>query len=343
MRGSDLSSERELLTSKDGGAESDGEQVDTSESRCSCMAYEMMVTLVVCTVYMMVGPLLIMSNKYLLTAGRFHYPIMLTAMHQLASSFCCAVLVRGCTVVPLVHDVTWRVWWSNIFLVGVATTAALCTGNASYLYLTVAFVEILKGFTPVVTMMVQSLFGEPLPNRRIAACVLMISLGTAISSFGEMNLNFRGLLFMLVSVYCEATRLMLTQRLLGRMNFHVLEGLYYISPASSLCALTVALIVEMPRFDHKAFLAALPHTWHLFLANAVLGFLVNVVSFLVIKRTNVVMLKLLAISRNALVVFAGIVLFSDQVSGIQFVGYTVSLVFFALYNYILLTQAKAQS
>ena len=30
-----------------------------------------------------------------------------------------------------------------------------------------------------------------------------------------------------------------------------------------------------------------------------LGFLVNVVSFLVIKRTNVVMLKLLAISRNA--------------------------------------------
>ena len=41
--------------------------------------------------------------------------------------------------------------------------------------------------------------------------------------------------------------------------------------------------------------------------------LVAVVSFLVIKRTNVVMLKLLAISRNALVVFAGIMAFSDQV------------------------------
>jgi len=282
-----------------------------------------------------------MSNKYLLTTGHFHYPIMLTTMHQLASSICCAVLVRGCVVVPLQHDVTWRVWRTNIFAVGLTTTAALCTGNASYLYLTVAFVEILKGFTPVVTMMMQSAFGEPLPNCRIAAAVLMISFGTAISSFGEMHLSLPGLLLMLASVYCEATRLMLTQRLLLHMNFHVLEGLYYMSPASAICALTVACVLELPRFETSKFLAALPATWHLFLANALLGFLVNVVSFLVIKRTNVVMLKLLAISRNALVVFAGIILFSEHVSAVQFVGYAISLTFFAVYNYLLVTQPRS--
>ena len=59
-----------------------------------------------------------------------------------------------------------------------------------------------------------------------------------------------------------------------------------------------------------------------------------------IKRTNVVMLKLLAISRNALVVLAGILLFADQVSRVQFCGYALSLTFFALYNYILVTQPK---
>ena len=52
-----------------------------------------------------------------------------------------------------------------------------------------------------------------------------------------------------------------------------------------------------------------------------------------IKRTNVVMLKLLAISRNALVVVAGIVLFSEHVSGVQFVGYAISLTFFGAYNF----------
>ena len=271
LAGSAVSSEEARPLVESGGCEE-------RQAACSCRTsniYELAITLLVCTLYMLVGPLLIMSNKYLLTAGKFHYPIILTTMHQAMSAVCCAVLLRGCKVVPLAHDVTWQVWRTNILAVGVMMTAALCTGNASYLYLTVAFVEILKGFTPVVTMMVQSLFGEPLPTCKIAACVLMISLGTAISSFGEMHLDLTGLLLMLLSVYCEATRLMLTQRLLRHMDFHVLEGLYYMSPTSALCAFAVALVVEVPRFHTRRFVASLPDTWHLFLANALLGFLVN--------------------------------------------------------------------
>lgn len=62
-------------------------------------------------------------------------------------------------------------------------------------------------------------------------------------------------------------------------------------------------------------------------------------SFLVIKRTNAVMLKLLAIARNTLVVFSGIVIFGDHVTNVQFVGYSISLTFFVWYNYL---QLKAQ-
>lgn len=193
-------------------------------AKCKSM-WQVGLTVLTCAVYMLVGPMLIMSNKYLLTTGQFHFPILLTALHQTSSAICSAVLVRQpCALMPLEHEVTWSDWWRRIFAVGMLTTAALCTGNASYLYLTVSFIEILKGFTPVVTMMVQALFGEPLPTCRIAMAVLMISLGTAISSFGELNLNLTGLLFMLASVYCEATRLMLTQRLLTHMNLHVLVG-----------------------------------------------------------------------------------------------------------------------
>ena len=349
--------ERQLLTAEDDdGLEADfenysvpahshpqglaGTSSDHAEARSSKWSpWEILLTFATCAVYMLVGPLLIMSNKYLLTTGHFHYPIMLTAVHQTSSSVCSAILVRCFRVVPLAHEVTWSLWWRNIFLVGAATTAALCTGTSSYLYLTVAFIEILKGFTPVVTMMVQALFGEPLPECKILAAVLMISLGTAISSYGELNLNLTGLVLMLVSVYCEATRLLLTQRLLNNLNFHVIEGLYYMSPASAISAWAVAAVVELPRFPYRRFINNFPLTWHLFLGNALLGFLVNVVSFLVIKRTNVVMLKLLAISRNAFVVFAGIMLFGDVVGEVQFVGYAVSLVFFVAYNVLLLRRS----
>ncbi len=39
---------------------------------------------------------------------------------------------------------------------------------------------------------------------------------------------------MLLSVYCEAMRLMLTQRMLQKLDFHVLEGLYFMAPASAI-------------------------------------------------------------------------------------------------------------
>ena len=103
--------------------------------------------------------------------------------------------------------------------------------------------------------------------------------------------------------------------------------------------------------------AELPHTWQWFALATLIAFLVNTSSFLVIKRTNVVMLKLLAIARNALVVFSGILFFQapsrpkvpcrpprpspltslppplqDRVTPIQFLGYSITLVFFAVYN-----------
>mgnify|MGYP007078262225 CR=1 FL=1 len=160
--------------------------------------FEGAITVGVCIAYTMVGPLLIMLNKLILTR-HFPYPILLTSFHQLSSALISAFLVRGLKLVPLQHEMTWHFWSRNVLVVGFATMAALCTGtephasapplqppspshaisptasapspprpphqalpllyrapgNSSYMYLTVAFIEILKGFTPVVTMMVQ--------------------------------------------------------------------------------------------------------------------------------------------------------------------------------------------
>ena len=164
------------------------------------------LTISVCFAYTFVGPLLILLNKLILTRHTFPYPIILTCFHQLASAFFSAILVRCLKVVPLQHNnMTWSFWRRNILVVGFATMAALCTGNTSYMYLTVAFIEILKGFTPVVTMMVQTVAGEPMPRPMIALAVLFISIGTAVSSFGEMNLNWFGLCLMLSSVRTKGT------------------------------------------------------------------------------------------------------------------------------------------
>jgi len=288
-------------------------------------------TVFVCLLFTIVGPVLILTNKYLMSRGNFPYPILLTCCGQISSMIITFILVRICKVVPLT-PMPWSFYVRNVTTVSFAAGGAMALGNSTYLYLTVAFIEILKGFTPVVTMTVQAMAGQGYPRPAVSMAVLMISIGTAVSSFGEIDLNLVGVVLMLGSIYSEALRLMLTQRLLQDMRLHVLETLYYLSPATLFWLAPLALTIDLRHFDAQVVMSKLPYTWHYFLIASAIGFLVNTSSFLVIQRTNVVMLKLLAIARNALFVFSGIVFFEDKVTPIQFVGYTVTLVFFVVYN-----------
>ena len=277
------------------------------------------ITVAVCLTYTVVGPMLILLNKYLMARGHFPYPILLTCFGQVSSCLVSTILVRGFKVVPLTK-MSWSFYVQNVMAVGLATGGAMATGNSTYMYLSVAFIEILKGFTPVVTIMVQAFAGQSFPRPVAGFAVLMISVGTTISSLGEINLNIVGLLLMLGSIYSEALRLMLTQRLLQDMRFHVLEGLYFLSPATLVWLMPLALMTDVRQMQWQARTSSraaphlrarvahtrpldlprpprlpasqevrdsLPETWHLFVLAAVIGFLVNTSSFLVIKRTNV--------------------------------------------------------
>ena len=103
----------------------------------------------------------------------------------------------------------------------------------------------------------------------------------------------------------------------------VIEGQYYMAPISALWLFSAAAVTELPRLS-------LPSKWH---RAAALGFGVNLCTFLVIKATNAVTLKVLGTARNA-----GLVLFSafwyhETISQLEATGYAVSLLAFAAYNY----------
>ena len=52
--------------------------------------------------------------------------------------------------------------------IAVFFAASLGLGNAAYLYITVAFVQMLKALTPVAVMLVAFAFGLERPNRTLA-------------------------------------------------------------------------------------------------------------------------------------------------------------------------------
>ena len=65
------------------------------------------------------------------------------------------------------------------------------------------------------------MFGDGIPRRRPAIAVMLIFVGTTVASSAEMHLNVVGMLVMLASVYFEAVRLILTQRLLSKHKVRV--------------------------------------------------------------------------------------------------------------------------
>ena len=91
---------------------------------------------------------------------------------------------------------------------------------------------------------------------------------------------------------------MLTQKLLTNLKFPALEGLYYMAP---ICAFWMFGSPPSSRCRARSARArsrSCPST-ALFASAFFCGFAVNVASFLVIKRTNSVMLKLMGTARNA--------------------------------------------
>lgn len=121
-------------------------------------------------------------------------------------------------------------------------------GNMAYLHLTVAFVQMLKAFCPVITMLLLFIARLERATTKLVLSVSIISLGVAMASYGEMNLSLFGLAAMLTSVVSESVRLVLTQHLLVGLNFHPLEGLVYIGSA---CTLWLMIQVRPEQLLHQ--------------------------------------------------------------------------------------------
>lgn len=79
-----------------------------------------------------------------------------------------------------------RFYFASIFPIGVAGALTLAFGNIVYLHLSVSFIQMLKAFTPVMTMLLLFSFRMETVSFPMILAVSTLSLGTAISSFGEV-------------------------------------------------------------------------------------------------------------------------------------------------------------
>lgn len=117
--------------------------------------------------------------------------------------------------------------------------------------------------------------------------ILVIALGVAIASYGEVSFNTIGIILQLGGVVFEALRIVMVQKLLtprdaNETKMEPLVSLYYFAPACAVMNGLLSLVVEGPRLT-------LSHVLHVgyatFGLSALVAFTLNVITVLVVSHS----------------------------------------------------------
>ena len=98
------------------------------------------------TTWIAMSSAVILFNKWILDTAEFRFPILLTTWHLAFGTLMTQVLARTTTLLDGRKNVkmTGRVYLRAIVPIGFFFSLSLICGNVTYLYLSVAFIQMLK-------------------------------------------------------------------------------------------------------------------------------------------------------------------------------------------------------
>ncbi|KAG7285245.1 hypothetical protein NEMBOFW57_009866 [Staphylotrichum longicolle] len=278
------------------------------------------------SVWITLSSSVILFNKWILSTLGFAYPVILTTFHLTFATIMTQLLARYTTLLDGRKTVkmTGRVYLRAIVPIGFFFSLSLICGNLTYLYLSVAFIQMLKATTPVAVLMSSWALGVSQPNLKVFLNVSTIVVGVIIASFGEIKFVWIGFIYQIAGIIFEALRLTMVQRLLSSAEFKMdpLVSLYYFAPVCAAMNFVVAVFWELPKISMSEVYNVGLFTFFL---NGLCAFLLNVSVVFLIGKTSSLVLTLCGVLKDVLLVVASMIIWGTQVTALQFFGYSLAL------------------
>ncbi|GAX76953.1 hypothetical protein CEUSTIGMA_g4400.t1 [Chlamydomonas eustigma] len=282
----------------------------------------------------------ILVNKYVLSVSGFPYPVALTCTHMLFCSVAAFLVVKMgfAEVTPISADT----YLSCILPIGLLFAGTLWTSNAAYLYLSVSFIQMLKATMPLVVFMVGCGFGTEKFTMNSAGNMVIVGIGIAIASYGEILFVLVGVLLQAGSIICESVRLTLVQVLLQKrgIKMNPVSTLYHIAPCCFVFLFLPFTYIELPRImkDPNVNINV-----PLLLGSAVAAFALNMAVFLLIGKTSALTMNIAGVVKDWLLIGLSVILFGSTVTGLQLFGYLIAFAGVMYYNYLKIQGMKQQT
>lgn len=283
------------------------------------------------SLWVALGYMMIMFNKYIIYVWDFGYPFFLTCWHCLFASIVTQILARKTNMLPGVNEgkITRDIYIKKIIPMGSCFAAGLVLGNYAYKYLSLAFIQMIKSSTPVFMLMVAFTLGREKPSLLQVAIVLLICAGVAASAFGELNFNLLGFVFQITALLFDVLRMTVMDTLLLDVKLDSLSTLYYVAPISTLLLLPGFFIFESSNFDVGRLD---PSFCFILFLNALLAFSLNLSVYLLVSSTSSLVMSLCGLIKDFLVVLSSVCILGSPTSVQQITGYIVSLIGLNMYR-----------
>ncbi|KAH8836634.1 hypothetical protein MCOR27_005120 [Pyricularia oryzae] len=270
----------------------------------------------------------ILFNKWILDNKDMPFTVTLTCWHMIFSSVVTQVLARTTTMLDRRKEVkmTGRIYLRSVVPIGLLYSGSLVCSNMVYMYLSVSFIQMLKAAAPVAVLLCSWVWRLKEPSAKTFANVSVIVFGVMIASLGEVSFSWMGVVYQLGGIIFEALRLtMIEVMLVGnseQRKMDPLVSLYYYAPVCAITNVFIALIIEARAFQVQNIIRV---GIVIFVLNALVAFMLNVASVMLIGKTSSLVLTLSGILKNILLIMVAVILYAEKVTFMQFGGYLIAL------------------
>ncbi|KAL9601536.1 MAG: hypothetical protein Q9219_002488 [cf. Caloplaca sp. 3 TL-2023] len=281
--------------------------------------------------WMVLSSAVILFNKWILV--RAQYPVLLTCYHLTFATVLTQILARTSSFLDSRHSVrmTAGLYAQAIVPIGILYSLSLVCSNLPYLYLSVAFIQMLKGLGPIAVFLALCSLRLATPTLRITCNLLVIILGIILASLGEIKFHIMGFMFQMGGIVTEAYRLAFIQKLLSDENYKMdpLVSLYYFAPC---CAVMIALMGMLSEWRSMKWEEIAGIDWWIWAANGGVAMGLNVASVLLIGKTSSLVLTLCGVLKNISLIGASMIVWGAVVTPVQFVGNGLAMAGLVYYN-----------
>ncbi|KAI3459844.1 hypothetical protein Pfo_016507 [Paulownia fortunei] len=295
---------------------------------------QLLLTYLYLLVYILLSSGVILYNKWVLSPKYFNFPlpITLTMIHMGFSGLVAFFLIRVFKVVAPVK-MTFEIYATCVIPISAFFASSLWFGNTAYLFISVAFIQMLKALMPVATFLMAVICGTDKLRCDLFLNMVFVSFGVVISSYGEIHFNVVGTVYQVTGIFAEALRLVLTQVLLQKkgLTLNPITSLYYIAPCSFVFLFVPWYLLEMPGME----VSQIQFNVWIFFSNALCALALNFSIFLVIGRTGAVTIRVAGVLKDWILIALSTIIFPEStITKLNIIGYAIALCGVVMYNYL---------